>query len=74
MNKVSKDMQNAIPTEFDEPSVSVRPDGRRGSGGRGSGEGTVIHQKVSITSPKALSEREAAREFHKLRRKLALGV
>jgi hypothetical protein len=74
MNKVSKDMQNAIPTTFDEPTVNVRPDGRRGICGSGRDGGMVINQKVSITSPKALSEREAVREFHKLSRRLALEV
>jgi len=72
MNKVADDMRDAIPTEFDDPTANVKAAPRPGAAGRGKEGGTVIHQKVSITSPKALSEREAAREFHKLSRKLAL--
>ena len=41
-------------------------DGRQGQGG------TTIHQNVSITGPKTLSEKETAREFRNLPRKLAL--
>ena len=41
-------------------------DGRQGQGG------TTIRQNVSITGPKTLSEKEAAREFRNLSRKLAL--
>jgi len=75
MNQVSKDMQNAIPTSFDDPGMAAaHTDGRPGSAGRGKDGGTVIHQKVSITSPKALSEKEAARTFRNLSRKLALWI
>jgi len=71
MKTVAEDMRNAIPTDFDvEPNVrargSVGYDGREGTGNR------TYHQNISITSPKALSEKEAAREFRNLSRKLAL--
>jgi hypothetical protein len=73
MDKVAHDMQNAIPTDFD-----VNPNIRGGVGGGysagGYPQGTVVNQNISITSPKALSEKEAAREFKNLSRKLALGV
>lgn len=42
---------------------------RGASGGTG---GSTVTQNISITSPKALSEKEAAREFKNLSRKLAL--
>jgi len=74
MDKVARDMQNAIPTNFDvETDVNVRGNVRgRGGVGADGGSGTVINQHIAITSPKALSEKEAAREFQKLSRKLAL--
>jgi hypothetical protein len=48
--------------------------GRYPGTGPGYAGGTVINQNVAITSPKALSEKEAAREFRNLSRKLAMGV
>jgi phage-related protein len=73
MEQVAKDMQNAIPTDFD---LDVNAHGNF-AGEYGSGAyppGATVTQHISITSPKALSEKEAAREFKNLSRKLALGV
>ena len=75
MKDVSRDMRIAIPTDFD---IQAGVHGRYAGGGLGGAgaytPGTVINQKIAITSPKALSEKEAAREFRNLSRKLALGV
>jgi hypothetical protein len=68
MKEVSRDMQAVIPTDFDIQA------GIRGRYSAGASGGTVINQNVAITSPKALSEKEAAREFRKLSRKLAIGL
>jgi hypothetical protein len=65
MSAVSLDMQNAIPTRFDVNTV-----GSSGQGGAVSG--TNITQNISVVTPKALSEKELAREFKNLSRKLAL--
>ncbi len=67
MEQVSRDMQSAIPTNLGGMTVGVNGTGVYPAG-------AVIHQSISITSPKALSEKEAAREFRNLSRKLALGV
>jgi hypothetical protein len=40
--------------------------------GQGSATGTSITQNLSVVTPKALSEKELAREFKNLSRKLAL--
>jgi phage-related protein len=64
MAAVSRDMQNAIPTNFDL--------NYRGLSGQGSAAGTNITQNLSVVTPKALSEKELAREFKNLSRKLAL--
>jgi hypothetical protein len=67
-------MQNAIPHRFDtdaELTISGAVAGR--SGLRGAGSQSVT-QNISVTTPKALSERELAREFRNLSRKLVLGV
>jgi hypothetical protein len=75
MGQVSRDMRNAIPTGFDMP-VALRG-GYAGVRGGGYGEypaGANVTQNIAITSPKALSEKEAAREFRNLSRRLALGV
>jgi hypothetical protein len=69
MKKVAVDMQNAIPTDFALPDV----DGG-GYGGRAGAGGGVVNQYITLTSPKALSEKEAAREFRNMSRKLALGI
>lgn len=72
MNQVSRDMRAAIPTRFD---VSANAQGSyTGSNAAGAYAGANITQNISITSPKALSEKEAAREFKNLSRKLALGI
>jgi len=78
MEQVGRDMQNAIPTDF---NLDPRLRGTGGVGGLFDGAysagatpyGSVV-QHISITSPKALSEKEAAREFRNMSRKLALGV
>jgi DNA-binding transcriptional MerR regulator len=75
MNQVSRDMQKAIPQAFDidtELNTSFNPG--MNARGRGGASGSVYHQNISVTSPKALSEREIAREFKNLSRKLAMGA
>ena len=77
MRQIGKDMQDAIPTDFD-----INPSVRGGFGGIFDGAYAAgaspaagnVTQNISITSPKALSEKEAAREFRNMSRKLALGV
>ena len=66
MDGVARDMQNAIPTGFD---MNV---GMRGYGDSPTSAGSTITQNISVVSPKALSEKELAREFRNLSRKLAL--
>lgn len=61
---VSRDMQNAIPTNLDLNYRSLS--------GQSSPTGTSIIQNLSVVTPKALSEKELAREFKNLSRKLAL--
>ena len=63
MAAVSRDMQNAIPTNFDL--------NYRGLSGQGSPAGTSIIQNLSVVTPKALSEKNW-HEFRNLSRKLAL--
>ncbi|GHU82898.1 hypothetical protein AGMMS50284_5520 [Clostridia bacterium] len=74
MGQVAKDMQNAIPTDFD-----INPNVRgsfAGAYGEGANTGTTVNNyyNTTLNSPKALSEKEAAREFKNLSRRLALGV
>jgi hypothetical protein len=71
MREVGRDMRNAIPTGFD---IQAGVHGRYSGAGPSFSGGTVINQNVAITSPKALSEKEAAREFRNLSRKLALSL
>ncbi|QSX09533.1 tape measure protein [Alkalibacter rhizosphaerae] len=71
MDTVARDMQNAIPTSFDYPSLSTATGSRNMAGSYGEGN-TTINQSISVVSPKALSEKEMAREFKILSRKLAL--
>ncbi|WKB36396.1 hypothetical protein QS257_04560 [Terrilactibacillus sp. S3-3] len=66
MAAVSRDMQNAIPTSFDLNY------GRLSGQGGAVPAGTSITQNISVVTPKALSEKELAREFKNLSRKLAL--
>ena len=66
MAGVARDMQNAIPTSFD---MNARVSGYESGTGT---TGTSITQNISVVSPKALSEKEIAREFKNLSRKLAL--
>lgn len=66
MAAVSRDMQNAIPTSFDLNY------GRISGQGDAVPAGTSITQNISVVTPKALSEKELAREFKNLSRKLAL--
>ena len=66
MAGVARDMQNAIPTSFD---MNAKVNGNGASAGT---NGTSITQNISVVSPKALSEKEIAREFKNLSRKLAL--
>lgn len=72
MDSVAKDMQSAIPTNFGlDASLNVGSVVDRGGGLSGSA-GTTINQTISVVTPKALSEKELAREFRNLSRKLAL--
>jgi hypothetical protein len=64
MTVVSRDMQNVVPTNFDL--------NYRGLSGQGSATGPSITQNLSVVTPKALSEKELAREFKNMSRKLAL--
>ena len=66
MAGVARDMQNAIPTNFDM-NAKVN-----GYGTSAATTGASITQNISVVSPKALSEKEIAREFKNLSRKLAL--
>ena len=66
MAGVARDMQNAIPTSFD---MNARVNGY---GTSATTAGASITQNISVVSPKALSEKEIAREFKNLSRKLAL--
>jgi phage-related protein len=65
MEKVSQEMRDAIPHSFNT-NVDVN--------GSATGAAAGTTQYITIQSPKALSEKEAAREFRNLSRKLALGV
>ena len=65
MKTVAQDMQSAIPTDF-ELDANVRARSSAGYGGREGAGGNTIHQNLSITRPKALSKKEAAREFRPL--------
>lgn len=67
MNRVATDMQSAVPTDFSMNARTYTGD----SSGRG-GLGTNITQNISVVTPKALSEKELAREFKNLSRKLAM--
>lgn len=71
MDSVARDMQNAIPTSFEMPGVEFESKipnrSRKNSGGN-----TAITQNISVVTPKALSEKEIAREFKNMSRKLAL--
>jgi len=68
---------DAMPTDFDlainvDPGLNIHGGGNANAKPAADGGGTVITQNISITSPVALSEKEAAREFKNLSRKLAL--
>ncbi len=71
MKEVGRDMRNAIPTDFD---IQAGIHGRNAGGHGLAAAGGNVTQNIHITSPKALSEKEAAREFKNLSRKLALGL
>lgn len=72
MKKVGEDMKKAIPTDFDvDAGLNLSGSLARNAGGLGT-SGTTINQSISVVSPKALSEKELAREFKNLSRKLAL--
>ena len=73
MKSVASDMINAIPTEFDVNAGYNRNDAIGSRTGYGlSGTGTTINQNISVVTPKALSEKELAREFKNLSQKLAM--
>jgi septal ring factor EnvC (AmiA/AmiB activator) len=72
MNRVARDMQSAIPQHFSAPSQ--RDAGSNSRARRGIGEGTTINQTMTVTTPRAFSERELVREFSNMSKKLALGV
>jgi hypothetical protein len=72
MKRVGEDMKNAIPRDFDvEAGLNVRGSTSEPSAGLGT-SGPVINQNLSVVAPKALSEKELAREFKNMSRKLAL--
>ena len=72
MDRVSEDMRKAIPTDFEvDAGLNLAGSLSRGAGTLGA-NGTVINQSISVVTPKALSEKELAREFKNLSRKLAL--
>lgn len=66
MTSVSRDMQNAIPTNF---GINT---GAKSRQSEQLAAGANITQNISVVTPKALSEKEIAREFKNLSRKLAL--
>lgn len=74
MQTVVRDMQNAIPTDFDiDTGINVNGTQGRSIGyGFPEAGGTTINQNISVVSPKALSEKELAREFKNLSQKLAM--
>ncbi|MGF7146290.1 tape measure domain-containing protein [Anaerotaenia torta] len=74
MTSIARDMQNAIPTEFDlDTDLAITGiQGRRSSYGLTESGGTTINQTISVVTPKALSEKELAREFKNLSQKLAM--
>lgn len=72
MDTVARDMRDAIPTQFDT-AIGLNMKGKFSTqDGVLSTVGTTINQTISVVSPKALSEKELAREFKNLSRKLAL--
>jgi len=64
-------MRKAIPTDFEIDAGLKAGSLSRGTGVLGA-NGTVINQSISVVTPKALCEKELAREFKNLSRKLAL--
>lgn len=72
MDSVAKDMRNAIPTDLGLDANLNVSGVAGGRGGLPVAGGTTINQTISVVSPKALSEKELAREFKNLSRKLAL--
>ena len=68
MNRLADDMQTSIPTDF-AVDATVNANGRYGLPGSGM---AAVYQTVNITTPKALSEKELARQFKLTTRKLAL--
>ena len=71
MGRVARDMQAAVPRSFDAGAEARA--GAHGGPGQAPG-GQVVNQAISITAPRALSERELAREFRNMSRKLAMEV
>jgi hypothetical protein len=73
MQTVTNDMKKAIPTEFDV-DAGLRANGAlsRRTGSLSGVGGTTINQNLSVVAPKALSEKELAREFKNLSQKLAM--
>ncbi|GHU76983.1 hypothetical protein AGMMS49992_23660 [Clostridia bacterium] len=72
IGKVQQDIANAIPTSINSDVSLTGRAGFGASGGGTDGAGTVINQNISITTPKALSEKEISRELRTLSRTLAL--
>ena len=74
MKKAAADMADAIPTDFNTAArLNASGYGNNGMAG-GYGGGTVINQNLTITTPRALSERELAREFKNMSQRLALSL
>lgn len=72
MVQVGRDMQNAIPTDFNVKAGLNVSGGAAGYDGNSATGNTVINQSISVVTPKPLSEKELARELKNLSRKLAL--
>jgi phage-related protein len=75
MAKIRRDMEAAVPQNFDT-TTGLNVHGSASSRLYGSSttptSGVVINQTITVTTPKALSEKELAREFKHLSRQLAL--
>jgi hypothetical protein len=66
MPRAVRAMEGVLPSDF---GIRMRNTSMPGAAG-----GTTINQQLTITTPKALSEKELAREFKNMNRKLALSL
>ena len=72
MDTVARDMRDAIPNDLGLDARFNISGAANGYGASPGTSGTTINQTISVVTPKALSEKELAREFKNLSRKLAL--